>query len=335
MLYTGLPDFLLNEDVRDHENEVLLDAFSRAMTGAAEIVSPSVVKIDIRKNGNGRHGEEAGSGSGFVFTPDGFILTNSHVVNGASEITATTNMGQKYRAEMIGDDPDTDLAVVRINANDIPAARLGDSGLLKAGQLVLAVGNSFGFQCTVTAGVVSALGRSIRSPTGRLIENIIQTDAALNPGNSGGPLVSSQGEVIGVNSATIMPAQGLCFAIAINTARFIASHLIRDGRILRSYIGIAGQGVPLHRKVVHFYKLANAAGVFIMSVEPGSPASRAGLKEGDVLIGLGDRVINGIDDLQKALTEEMIGTSAVARVIRYTDLLELKVVPEKMPERNP
>src|SRR5437762_11111902 len=270
----------------------LLDAYSEAVITASERVSPSVVKIEVRQQAR-----PGGSGSGFIFTPDGFILTNSHVVYGANKIEVTLPDGERYEADKIGEDPDTDLAVVRITAPNPNPARLGDSQSIRVGQLVIAIGNPYGFQATVTSGVVSALGRSLRSQSGRLIDNVIQTDAALNPGNSGGPLVTSQGEVIGVNTAVILPAQGICFAIAVNTAKFVAARLIRDGKIRRSYIGVAGQNVPLPRRVVRFYNLPLETGVMVMSAEQGSPAEKAGLQQGDIVISYGSQPIGQIDDL--------------------------------------
>src|SRR5215471_18655179 len=252
----------------------LLDAYSRAVVGAAEKISPSVAKIDVAQQGLNRSGEPAerqGGGSGFVFTPDGLILTNSHVVHGATRIRVSLPDGRRFPAHIIGDDPATDLAVIRVDAPNLVAAPLGDSQKLKVGQLAIAIGNPYGFQYTVTAGVVSALGRSLRSYSGRLIDDVIQTDASLNPGNSGGPLVSSDGQVIGVNTATIMGAQGLCFAIGINTAKFVASRLLQQGRIRRGYIGVEAQTVPLHRKLVRFYDLPKETGVVVASVSEGSP----------------------------------------------------------------
>jgi len=306
----------------------LLDAYSDAVVNAAEAVSPSVIKIDVRKRGNGRNGMEAGgSGSGFIITPDGFALTNSHVVQGADRIEVTLADGRRPEARVVGTDPDTDLAVIRIYAPDLKPVRLGDSNQLRVGQVAIAIGNPYGFQYTVTAGVVSALGRSFRSASGRLMDNIIQTDAALNPGNSGGPLVNSRGEVIGVNTAVILPAQGLCFAIAINTAKYIAAWLIKDGVIRRSYIGAGGQTAKIHRRLVRFYNLPNETGMLVIGVEPGSPAARAGLREGDIVVEFNGQVITGIDDLHKLLTGEQVGVRSPIVILRGTEKLQLEIVP--------
>jgi S1-C subfamily serine protease len=322
----------LNQTPQSTDDE-LLDAYSRAVISAAERVSPSVVFIEIHQPVRSRRAnasqEARGSGSGFIFTPDGFILTNSHVVHGANKIEVTTADGSKYQAELIGDDPDTDLAVIRINAPNLVPAQLGDSQHVRVGQLVLAIGNPYGFQYSVTAGVVSALGRSLRARSGRLMDAVIQTDAALNPGNSGGPLVNSRGEVIGVNTAMILPAQGICFATSIDTAKFVASRLIRDGKVSRSYIGLAGQNVPLPRRIVRFYNLAVETGILVISFEENSPGKKGGLREGDIIIGFDDRPIAGIDDLHKLLTEERIGHTSRLTVIRGTQKLELEVVPEE------
>src|ERR1700738_400346 len=286
-----------------------MDAYSRAVIAAAEKVSPSVVYIEVQQPARSRRGnaprtpqDARASGSGFIFTPDGFILTNSHVVHGAVGIEVTVTDGHKYQADLIGDDPDTDLAVIRINAPNLVPAHLGEAQKIRGGQLVVAIGNPYGFQYSVTAGVVSALGRSLRAQSGRLMDDVIQTDAALNPGNSGGPLVNSRGEVIGVNTAMILPAQGISFATSIDTAKFVASRLIRDGRVSRSYIGLAGQNVPLPRRIVRYYNLAVETGILVVSFEGDSPARNAGVLMGDIIVGLDDNPIAGIDDLHKLLT---------------------------------
>jgi len=316
----------------------LLDAYSTAVTSAVDRVSPSVVNIEVHQAaGRSRSGEpreQRGGGSGFVFTPDGLILTNSHVVHDAVRIGVTLADGRRMPATVIGDDPASDLAVIRLEQPrfDEPgliAAELGDSQRLRVGQIVIAIGAPYGFQSTVTAGVVSALGRSLRSYSGRLIDDVIQTDASLNPGNSGGPLVDSAGRVVGVNTATILPAQGICFAIGINTAKFVASRLLRDGRIRRSYIGVSAQTVPVHRRVVRFYDLPKEMGAMVLSVEEGSPAKRAGLREGDVIVALEGQPVAGVDDLHRLLTEVRVGIGSALTIIRYTDKLELRVVPEE------
>jgi S1-C subfamily serine protease len=312
-------------------DDSLLDAYSQAVTGAVGIVSPSVVNIEVHQAA-GRSGEareRRGGGSGLVFTPDGLILTNSHVVHDAKRIEVTLADGRRMPATAIGDDPASDLAVVRVDEPGLTAAALGDSQQLRVGQLVVAIGNPYGFQSTVTAGVVSALGRSLRSYSGRLIDDVIQTDAALNPGNSGGPLVDSAGRVVGVNTATILPAQGICFAIGINTAKFVASRLLRDGRIRRSYIGVSAQTVPVHRRVVRFYDLAKESGALVLSVEENSPAKRAGLRDGDIIVALEGHAVAGVDDLHRVLADIRAGASCSLTVLRYTEKLELKILPEE------
>jgi len=303
-------------------DEYLLDAYSQAVIAAVERVNPSVVNVEVR-SGQTR----MGSGSGFVFTPDGFILTNSHVVHGATRIDATFPDGRRYQADRVGDDPDTDLAVLRISASDLSPARFGDSQYVRVGQLVIAIGNPYGFQCTVTTGVVSALGRSLRSRSGRLIDNVIQTDAALNPGNSGGPLVTSRGEVIGVNTAVILPAQGICFAIPINMAKFVAARLIRDGRIQRAYIGVAGQNVPIPRRLVRGHQLNVNTGVLVVSVEPDSPAKRAGLQDGDLIVHFGAEAAVDIDALHRALTDQQVGVRIPVTILRGAEKLTVEVTP--------
>ncbi len=323
-------------DAASASDDDLLDAYSTAVVKAAEKVSPSVVNVEIRRNLTSqqaplfrRPNDIRGSGSGFIFTPDGFILTNSHVVHHASKIDVALPDGRRFEANLIGDDPDTDLAVIRINASNLVPAEFGDSKSIRVGQLVIAIGNPYGFQCTVTAGVVSALGRSLRSQSGRLIDNVIQTDAALNPGNSGGPLVTSHGEIIGVNTAVILPAQGLCFAIAINTAKFVAGRLIRDGKIKRSYIGVAGQNMLLPRRLVRFHNLPVETGVTVLSTERNSPAERAGLREGDVIVGYGDQSVAGIDDLHRLLTDAAIGLQSTLTVIRRSEKIVLDIIPDE------
>jgi S1-C subfamily serine protease len=316
----------------------LLDAYSRAVIEAAEKVSPSVVYIQVtglprrsQRRGPGPN-EITGTGSGFVFTPDGFILTNSHVVHGSSKIDVTLMDGRRFQAQLIGDDPDTDLAVIRITAPNLVPAELGDSHSIRVGQLMIAIGNPFGFQYTVTAGVVSALGRSLRAQSGRLMDGVIQTDAALNPGNSGGPLVNSRGEVIGVNTAMILPAQGICFATSIDTAKFVAGRLIRDGKISRSYIGMAGQNVPIPRRIVRFYQLPVETGVLVVSFETNGEASaarEAGLLAGDLVVEFDGVPIRGIDDLHRLLTDERIGKRVPVTVIRGVQKLTVEIVPKE------
>ena len=331
----------LSENAATHggplADESLLDSYSEAVVSAAEEVSPSVVNIEARKTASlhRRSRERGGSGSGFIITPDGFILTNSHVVHRAERIEVVLADGRRPDAHLIGDDPDSDLAVIRIYAPNLKPVRMGDSAGLRVGQLAIAIGNPYGFQCTVTAGVVSALGRSFRARSGRLIDNIIQTDAALNPGNSGGPLVNSRGEIIGVNTAVILPAQGICFAIAVNTAKHVAGWLIKDGKIRRSYIGVAGQDVKLHRRSVRHYNLPVESGVLVLSIEPDSPAQFAGLREGDVVVEFGGHPVASIDALHKLLTGAQVGVRSRLVVIRRSEKLELDIVPEEsLPQGN-
>lgn len=303
----------------------LLDAYSRAVTHAVKRVSPAVVKIGVS---NGRDG--GGSGSGFVFTPDGLVLTNSHVVHEANRITLTFLDGATADALRIGDDPDTDIAVLRTDHMLTPAAVLGNSKDLNVGQLAIAVGNPFGFQFTVTAGVVSALGRSMRSSSGRMMEEIIQTDAALNPGNSGGPLVDSQGRVMGVNTATIMGAQGLCFAVGIDTAKYVASQILQYGRVRRSWIGIAAQNVPLPRRLVYEYKLAASSGVMATNVDP--EGRKAGVREGDILVSFAGESVSGIDELHRLLSADRAGKILPLLALRGVHLLDMNVRPAHRPE---
>ena len=337
-----LPEVPIRPSPPHSSDAALLDSYSRAVTAAVERISPSVVNVEVRHQApsRGRSGshsaerageprERHGGGSGFVFTPDGLILTNSHVVHDATRIELTLADGRRASAHTVGDDPATDLAVIRIDASGLQAAPLGDSQQLRPGQMAIAIGNPYGFQSTVTAGVISALGRSLRSYSGRLIEDVIQTDAALNPGNSGGPLVDSRGQVIGVNTATILPAQGICFAIGINTAKFVASRLLRDGRIRRSYIGVSAQTVPIHRRVVRFYSLERETGVVVVGIEDRSPARTADLREGDVIVALDGKPVAGVDDLHRLLTDAQVGTRCELTVIRHTERLTLPIVPEE------
>ena len=331
-------DNFLNEGAKSsfsHNSDYeLLDAYSQAVMSVAEKVSPSVVNIDVERRVEGRRAARSrrdgrGSGSGFIFTPDGFILTNSHVVHGGEKFEVTLSDGRHCDAQLIGDDPDTDLAVIRISTPNLVPVEFGESQRIRVGQLVIAIGNPYGFQCTVTAGVVSALGRSLRAQTGRLMDDVIQTDAALNPGNSGGPLMNSRAEVIGVNTAMILPAQGICFATSVDTAKFVAGRLIRDGSIRRSYIGLAGQNVPLPRRIVRFYNLSVESGILVVSFEKESPARKGGLEEGDIIIGFNGKPVEGIDDLHRLLTEECVGQRTELEIIRRTEKLSLAVFPQE------
>jgi S1-C subfamily serine protease len=305
---------------RQQRDDELLDAYSRAVIEAVDSVGPAVVKID----------GDRGAGSGVIVAPDGLVLTNSHVIHRATRTTVTLPDGRTRRADVVGDDPDTDLAVVRVEVlggESVPWATCGDSRRLRVGQIAIAIGNPFGFHHSVTAGVVSALGRSLRARSGRLMDDVIQTDAALNPGNSGGPLVTTRGEVIGINTAMILPAQGLCFAIASNTARFVAGRLIRDGKIRRSYIGVAGQNVPIPRAVARANQLAISSAVLVASVEPNSPAAGAGLREGDLILGFAGQPITGIDDLHRRLTDDHIGVAVPLMVLRANERRYFTVIP--------
>lgn len=305
-----------------------LDAYSAVVTRAVDTVAPAVVRIE--------HERGHGTGSGFLFTPDGLILTNSHVVAAAPRLPVTLADGERLQADIVGDDPHSDLAVIRVNSAtrlQLPWLRLGDSSALKVGQLVIAMGNPFGFHATVTTGVVSALGRSLRSRTGRLMDDIVQTDAALNPGNSGGPLVDARGEVVGVNTAIIAQAQGLCFSIASNTVQWVASQLIREGRIRRSYLGVGGQTVPLLRRLTRAHALPQDSAVLVVSVEPRSPAAAAGLRDGDLIVGFDDAAVEGVDALHRLLTAERIGVPATLSVLRGIERIRLAIVPADAPAR--
>lgn len=318
-------------------DDELLDGYSKTITQVVDKVSQAVVNIRVHgvkagaKAPNKQRGQESGgSGSGFVIAPDGFILTNSHVVHGATRMEVSLADGRVFDAELIGDDPETDLAVIRINAPHLPYVQFSDSKAVRVGQIAIAIGSPFGFQQTVTAGVVSALGRSMRSQSGRLIDNVIQTDAALNPGNSGGPLVNSAGEVIGVNTAIILPAQGICFAIASNTAEFVTAWLIKEGHIRRSWIGVLGQNVPIHRRVVVFHHLGADQGVLVSGTEPGSPANRAGFREGDVIVAFAGETVASLDELHRHLVAGVIGVPSPVTIIRHTEKMDLVVTPQEL-----
>ena len=306
-------------------DEQLLDVYSKTIAGVAHEVAPSVVNI--------RAGA-TGTGSGFIIAPDGFILTNSHVVHGAAKLEVTLADTRVVTATLVGEDPDSDLAVIRINAPNLKHVRLGDSGKLSVGQIAIALGSPFGFQQTVTAGIVSALGRSMRSQSGRLMDDIVQTDAALNPGNSGGPLVNSRGEVIGVNTAIILPAQGICFAIASNTAQNVAGWLITEGRMRRSWIGVAGQTAPLHTRVIRFHRLPITRGVLVLNVEPNSPADLAGLRMGDVIVAFKSQPVAGMDDLQKRLIATEIGVTSPLTYVRHTEKIETTITPIELAHHS-
>lgn len=319
-------------------DDVLLDAYSNAVVHAANRVGPAVVRVDIRRRlakrgpaGRSREREAEGHGSGFLFTPDGFMLTNSHVVHGSQLVSVEIPDGRTVAATVVGEDPDTDVAVLRVNTTGLPYAPLGDSSLLRAGQLAIAIGNPLGFQSSVTAGVVSALGRSLRSTTGRLIDDVIQTDAALNPGNSGGPLVNSRGEVIGINTAVILPAQGICFAVGINTVKVVAAKLMQYGRVRRGYVGIAGQNIALDPAAARALGMPGG-GVLVLSIEAKSPAERADVQPGDVIIALDTKPVAGIDDLHRVLTEEIIGTTVELTILRNRRRTTLWIQPTtKLP----
>jgi S1-C subfamily serine protease len=307
----------------------LLDAYSRAVIDAVELVAPAVVSVDVRKRGAGaarRSPAQTGSGSGFIFASDGLILTNSHVVDEASHIDVVLPDGREREADLIGQDPDTDVAVLRISAPELTALSFGDSQTLRPGQLVIAIGNPYGFQHTVTTGVVSALGRSLRARTGRLIEHVIQTDAALNPGNSGGPLVTSAGQVIGVNTAIIAGGQGLSFAVPIRTVVTVLPALLRDGRVRRGYLGVAGQDVPLLRRVTRFHRLTQASGVLVISLESDGPARSAGVREGDIIVSLDTAPVASLDDLHRFLTEDRIGAAVTLGILRGPERLDVSVI---------
>ena len=308
----------------------LLDAYSQAVTSAAEAVAPTVVHIDVSTDRDGR--QRRGSGSGFFFTPDGLLLTNSHVVHGAREIRVATQEAERFAADIVGDDPDSDLAVIRVSTRGAPHVRFGQSSKLRMGQIAIAIGNPLGFEQTVTAGVVSALGRSLRASTGRLIDDVIQTDAALNPGNSGGPLVNARSEIIGVNTAIIPGAQGICFAVASDTAQWVLGQLLAHGRVRRGWLGVAGMNAPLARRIARHHGIDNESGVRVRNVETGSPASTAGVESGDLIVSYDGEVISGIDRLQQVLNAERIGRACEIVVLRHTRKVSLHATAIERPK---
>jgi S1-C subfamily serine protease len=303
-----------------------MDSFSKMIIDAVDKVKNSVVKIDVYKSVKNKL-RPAGSGSGFIFSSDGLIFTNSHVVSGAEKIMVSLLNENEIEAILVGQDPDTDLAILKIYADGYSIAKLGDASHLQIGQFVIAIGNPFGYQHTVTAGVVSALGRSLRTQTGHLVDNVIQSDAALNPGNSGGPMINTDAEVIGVNTAMISGAQGLSFSIDINTAKEIASQLIKDGKVFKAYLGLAMQEIQVNQKILRHYHLPNQKGLFVVSIEPESPASRSQLKEGDILISFNGKTVNTMHELFKELTRKDVLTAVDVSVIRHTEMLSFPIFP--------
>jgi S1-C subfamily serine protease len=314
------------------DDAAVLDAYSDAVISVADKVGPAVVRVETRQAA----GRRAGVGSGLVISPDGLVLTNSHVVEGARELRLTDAEGRVTQASLLGEDADTDLALLRSNAaRDLPAAKLGDSKRLRRGQLVVAIGNPLGFESTVTAGVISALGRSIRASTGRLIEDVIQTDTALNPGNSGGPLVSSRGEVIGINTAVILGAQGICFAVASNTAQFVLSELIRHGRVRRAYIGVSAQKAAVPRRIARALGIDNDFGAMIANVDARGPAAAAGLMSYDLVVRVDSAPVTGVDDLIRLLNAERIGRVVAIEALRRGQLKHFELLPtERRNERK-
>jgi S1-C subfamily serine protease len=305
----------------------LLDAYSRAVTAVVDAVGPAVVSISSRGEQHGTEPEQAGAGSGVVIAPDGYVLTNDHVVHHAKRLTVTLTDGTAFGASVVGKDPTTDLAVIRADASGLQCAALGDSSLLRVGQLVIAMGNPFGFQSTVSTGVVSALGRALRSREGRLIESIIQHTAPLNPGNSGGPLVDSRGRVMGINTAIIMMAQGIGFSIPSNTARWVVSQLLSHGKVRRAFLGIAARPRPLDRRLVRYHGLSGDHAVEVLSVDPKSPAGRAGMRINDLIVSVNDQRVASVDDLHRFFGEWPIGEPVTILVLRGKDKRNLTVIP--------
>jgi S1-C subfamily serine protease len=326
------PRFLLHEMAASQPakaapaDDALLDAYSKAVVGVVERAGPAVAHIQVEFSGGRRNG----TGSGFTFTPDGFLLTNSHVIHGARSIRVAFADGLTRDTDLVGEDPHTDIALLRIGASGLPTIALGSSRSVRVGQLAIAIGNPYGYQQTVTTGVVSALGRSLRAQTGRLIDDVLQTDAALNPGNSGGPLVNTRAEVIGVNTAIIPMAQGICFATSIDTVKWAITQLMRDGRVRRGYLRVAGATTPVSRRVAHHFTLPNTAGIRVESLDRNGPGARAGLQPGDLILAFADQPVNGIDDLHRVLTAERIGKPSSLTVLRRTEVLRMEVRPEEM-----
>jgi S1-C subfamily serine protease len=324
-------------DASAPDDEPLLDAYSGAVIGALERVSPAVAFIEVTgKKGSQHRGRDPGqgSGSGFLFTPDGYLLTNSHVVHGAESITVRLNDDTRFQADLQGDDPDSDLAVLRIGSpGALPYVEFGDSSTLKVGQVAIAIGNPLGYSKTVTTGVVSALGRTLRASSGRLMHDVIQTDAALNPGNSGGPLVDSKGRVIGVNTAMIPQAQAICFATGINTAKWVIAQLFAHGRVRRAYIGVSGATVPIATRVVRHFGFSSHKSVHVLEVVPGSPAALAGVRAGDRMIALAGSAIEGIDSLQRLLDSSRIGQECELTLLRRSEVIHGSIRPTEMRSR--
>jgi S1-C subfamily serine protease len=311
----------------------LLDAYSDAVIGALGRVEPAVTFIEVagRSQSKGRRATR-GSGSGFLFTPDGYLLTNSHVVHGADRITVRLNDDTRFGADLVGNDPDSDLAVLRIGSpGRLPYAEFGDSSRVRVGQVAIAIGNPLGYSRTVTTGVISALGRTLRATSGRLMHDVIQTDAALNPGNSGGPLVDSKGRVIGVNTAMIPQAQAICFATGINTAKWVIGQLFAHGRVRRAYIGVSGATVPIATRVVRHFGLANTSAVHVLEIVPQSPAARAGVAVGDRMIAIDDKLIDGIDSLQRLLDASWIDRNCELKVLRRSSVIKMTLRPIELP----
>lgn len=321
----------------ENNEEELFDAYSRAVTRVVKKVGPAIAHVHVKKkpgsNARVPSRDLEGTGSGVIITPDGYCITNNHVVEDTGIFTVITPDGSTCSADLIGSDPATDLALLKVQASGLSIAGLGDSAKLQVGQLAIAIGNPLGFQNTVTAGVISALGRSLRSRNGRLIENVIQTDAALNPGNSGGPLVDSRGLVIGINTAIIPNAQGICFAIPVNTLRWVLTSILRDGRVIRAFLGIAGQNIPLPVRVVRHFQLPNETGVQIINVISQSPASLTGLREGDIIISINEKIVSGVDDIHRSLTKDDIGRKLRLVLLRdWVNRLELSITPTENPQ---